>query len=121
MSHMAAVTMGNSLATINTPWSDISVVSPATQANNEDRQLSWGGGSRTIKNNWAAGIGTLEYRLDAGSWTTYTEGGAGFSMTSGQTLAWRMTTSTDITLGNAVVSVNGIAVDTFTIEASGFA
>lgn len=116
----AMMVIAKPLATISATWSDISVVSPATQANNEDRTITWaGGGSRTVTTNWASG-GTLAYRIDGGSWTTYTQGGAGFALSSGQTLAWRLTSSSNINVGSSVVSVGGIIIDTFTMQASGF-
>lgn len=118
--HAAIVAILNSApASIASPWSDIVYASPTTNGTNEDRAISWGGGSRTITNNWAAG-GTLQYRLDSGSWTTYTQGGAGFSMTSGQTLAWKYLDASNINT-NATVYVNGVALDTFAITVTGYA
>ena len=119
--HPLLLFMGTGKASIPSPWADISIVSPATQANNADEQVTWigGAGTRTVKNSWASG-GTLEYRLDAGAWTTYTQGGAGFAITHGQTLAWRMTLSSNQTAVAAAVTVNGALLDTFQISASGF-
>lgn len=118
--HALIAVLGGGLASIASPWADLSIVSPATQANTADEQITWiGGGSRRVLNSWASG-GTLEYRLDAGAWTTYTQGGTGFTMTSGQTLAWRMTLNANQSTVNANVTINGAALDTFSITASGF-
>lgn len=111
---------GLDAAAISAVWSDILVAWPTTNGTNEDRTITWAvGGARTIKNGWATG-GTLEYRINSGTWTTYTQGGAGFSMTSGQTLGWRFTPGGDLGPGDAAVTVNGIALDTFTLQGSGF-
>jgi hypothetical protein len=111
--------LGRAPAAISATWGNLNVTFGAgATANNEDRTITFGSGSRTIKNSWASG-GTLEYRIDSGSWTTYTEGGAGFSLNHNQTLAWRYTGGGNAS-GTAAVTVNGVALDDFTINASGW-
>lgn len=104
-------------ATISATWSDITVASPTTQSTNEDRTISFGGGSRTITCDYA-GTQTLQYRLDSGTWTTYS---SGFSLTSGQTLGWRYQAGDNETPAVSVnVYVAGALLDTFTVRATGF-
>lgn len=116
-----AALSGGSIASVIATWSDITVTFPTTSGTNEDRQINWTGGSpsRTLVNSWNSG-GTLEYRIDAGAWTTYTQGGAGFSVNNGQTVGWRFTPGGNYTAQNAAVRVGGVLVDTFQMSSSGF-
>lgn len=101
---------------VATAWSAITFASPTTQATNEDRAITWSGGARTITNNWTSG-GTLQYRLDSGSYVNYT---AGFSMTSGQTLGWRYQAGGSNINAVSQVSVNGAVLGSFNIIVTGY-
>lgn len=109
-----ATAMAQSTASISAAWSDLAASNPSA-ASNEDRTITWaGGGSRTISVTYG-GNNTLSYRIDSGSWTTFS---AGFSFTSGQTLAWR-TTSEATESTTVTVRVNGVPLDTFAINTTG--
>lgn len=104
-------------ATISAVWSDLAGSSGVPTVNNEDRTISFGGGTRTITRS-GGGVGvTWEYRINSGSWTTYS---SGFSLTSGQTLAWRATYTVNVTVTTVTVAVDGVTLDQFNSEASGF-
>lgn len=104
-------------ATISATWSDITVTSPSTQSTNEDRTISFGGGSRNVTCDYA-GTQTLQYRIDSGSYVTYS---GAFSVTSGQTVGWRYQAGANETPAVSVnVYVAGALLDTFTVRAIGF-
>ncbi len=109
-----ATVTAQSTASISAAWSDLTASWPGN-ATNEDRTITWaGGGSRTVSVTYG-GSNTLSYRIDSGSWVTYS---AGFSFTSGQTLAWR--TTAEVTESTTVtVRVNGVPLDTFAINTVG--
>lgn len=103
-------------AAISAAWTDLAGSVGDPTVNNEDRTITFGGGTRTITK-FGSGIGvTWEYRINSGSWTAYS---AGFSLTSGQTLAWRATYTTNVTT-TITIYVNGVTLDQFNSEASGF-
>lgn len=105
-----------SRAVLASAWSAITFASPTSQGTNEDRAITWGGGARTITTNWASG-GTLEYRLDSGSYVTYS---GGFSMTSGQTLGWRYQAGGSNVNAASQVSVNGVVLASHNIIVTGY-
>lgn len=114
---LALIAAGGVPATISAAWSDITVASPSTQGANEDRTISFGGGLRNVTCSYA-GTQTLGYRIDSGSYVTYS---GGFSLTSGQTLGWRYTASDNESPAVTVnVYVAGVLLDTFTVRAIGF-
>lgn len=120
--HPLIAVMGRTPPTLTGgPWADITVTFPTSSGTNSDLQISWVGasGTRTVKHNWNSG-GTLEYRIDAGTWTTYTQGGSGFTITSGQTVAWRFTPGGNFSAVDTEVRVDGVLLDTFQLSASGF-
>lgn len=92
---LAAVSAAAGLdtATLSAAWSALNDDFGApVGANNEDRTVSWSvGGARNFSCNYA-GIGTLKYRINSGSWTTYA---GAFSLSSGDTLAWQYIASAD--------------------------
>lgn len=96
-------------------WSGISAAFPASTGTNEDRAITWAGGNRTVTADYAGG-GTLSYRINAGSWTTYA---GGFSLASGQTVAWRIGFAGDET-GSVSVSVHSRLLASFPTTATGF-
>jgi hypothetical protein len=107
---------GEDAATLSATWSDLNVAYPPANANNEDRTVSWTvGGSRTIAANYSGSNGTLSYRINSGAWTSYT---AGFSLSSGQTLAWRLVWSAD-EFGAFTVTENGRTLATIDYSATG--
>lgn len=102
-----------------TGWSNISLTSPTTSGTNEDRTLTWSvGGARNISLSYA-GAGLLEYRINSGSWTSYS---GAFSLSSGQTLGFRWTHSSNQSATTATVTdaTRGASLDTFDLTASGF-
>ena len=113
-----AMGMGSLDAASLTPWSDISFNNPTSSGTNEDRTLTWSvGGARNISASGSI-VGSLEYRINSGSWTTYS---GAFSFSSGQTLGWRYSSSTN---QSTSVTVNddtrGAALDTFNLTVTGF-
>jgi len=69
-----------------TPWSDIAISGGTIFGTNEDRTLTWSvGGARNISFAYD-GSGTFQYRINSGSWVSYS---SAFSLSSGQTLGWR--------------------------------
>lgn len=104
-----------------TGWSDVSFSAPTTQGDNEDRTLTWavGPSSRTIS---AVEIGdafmSLYYRINSGSWTIYS---GPFSLTSGQTLAWRIESDANQS-GSVTVrdDTRGADIDTFNSTVTGY-
>lgn len=79
-------------ASLSAGWSNIVLTYPTITGANEDRTISWTkGGARNVSLGFSIGLaGVIEYRLNSGSWTTYS---APFSMSSGDTLGWRYTGS----------------------------
>lgn len=73
-----------------TAWSAIGYSSPSTSGTNEDRTLTFNGPARTINLTYGAGANTLEYRINSGAWTV----GDSLSISSGQTLGFRISGST---------------------------
>lgn len=69
-------------------WADISGSSPVSTT---DETLSGFSGSIDILFAYG-GFATVEYRIDSGSWTTYS---GTFSISNGQTLGWRFTGSAE--------------------------
>lgn len=115
--HAFLMALGQAPASISAGWSDLAGSSGVPTVSNEDRTISFGGGSRTITRS-GGGVGvTWEYRINSGSWTTYS---GGFSLTSGQTLAWRATYTVNVTVTTVTVAVAGVTLDQFNSEASGF-
>lgn len=96
-------------------WSSIGVTYPTNIANNEDRAITWGGGARTITAVSGSG-GTLYYRIDGASWIAYS---SGFSLTSGQTVAWRIQFGGNES-AQTNVYVQGVLLSSFNSSASGF-
>lgn len=104
-------------AAISAAWTDLAGSVGDPTVNNEDRTITFGGGTRTItRSGGGAGV-TWEYRIDSGAWTTYS---GGFSLTSDQTLAWQATYSVNVTVTTVTVAVDGVTLDQFNSEASGF-
>ena len=71
-------------------WDGISLVHPTTAGSTNTATATFSGGSRTITA-VAAGNGTdytLQYNLNGAGLTTYS---TGFSISTGQTLLWRIT------------------------------
>lgn len=103
-------------AALSAAWSDISVSFPPAGGTNEDRTVTWSiGGARTVTASYGGG-GVLAYRIDSGTFTNYA---GGFSLSSGQSLGWRVTFGTN-EVGSVSVSINGEALDSFAANASGF-
>lgn len=87
-------------------------------ANNEDRTLTWAvGGARNISCNYA-GANTLQYRINSGAWTAYA---GAFSLSSGQTLAWKYIASSN---ESGTITPNddtkGSSLASFTYSAAGW-
>lgn len=103
-----------------TGWSDINLVHPTSTGNNEDCTITWSvGGARNITISPSAlSFGTLQYRINSGSWTTYS---GAFSLSSGQTLAWRaFSVSSDQSASHTVTDASrGTALDSFNITKTG--
>ena len=115
-------TIGGAIARlVSGPWADIILTHPTTSGTNGDLQITWTGGAptRTVKNSWASG-GTLEYRINSGSYVTYTQGGSGFTITVGQTVGWRFTPGGNISTASAVVTCAGVQVGSFQMGGSGY-
>jgi hypothetical protein len=113
-----AGSLGLGGASISAPWSDISFSSPTANGSNEDRTIT---GSGTVYEGALGGntIASLEYRINSGSWTSY-PGAGGFSITSGQTLAWRVTSAGGNQSAPANIFVNGNPLDSFQVTVTGF-
>lgn len=107
---------GEDPAVISAAWSDITDTFGPGGVTNEDRTITFIGPARTVT---AASppSGTLAYRIDSGSYVTYS---GGFSLTSGQTLGWRFAGSENLVATPVPVSVNGALLDTFNISATGW-
>jgi len=107
---------GEDAAVLSAAWSSLSANWPTFSQNNEDRTITWSaGGARTIAANYAGG-NNLQYRINSGTWVAYS---AGFSLSSGQTVAWRVLFSTD-EFETVSVTENGRALGSFTVSASGY-
>lgn len=101
-----------------TPWSNISFHKPTSSGTNEDRTLTWSvGGARNISASGSI-MGSLQYRINSGSWTNYS---GAFSLSSGQTLGWRISSvinqSTSVTVND---DTRGAALDTFNLTVTGW-
>lgn len=116
MAIVGSFASGEDAASLSASWSDLNRAYPPTAVNNEDRTVTWTvGGARTITANYSGG-GTLSYRINSGAWTDYT---AGFSLSSSQTLAWRLAFGGDES-GSFTVSENGRSLQTIGYSATGF-
>ena len=73
-----------------TAWSSIGYNGPVTFATNEDRTLTFSGPARTINLSHSL-LNTLAYRINSGAWL----GGTSFSISSGQTLGFRVSGSSN--------------------------
>jgi len=115
----AFAAMGRSLdAASLTGWSNIPLTHPTSSGTNEDRTITWSvGGARNISASYG-GIGTLSYRIDSGSYTTYT---TPFSLSSGQTLGWRYQNGLGDESETVTVTddARGAALDAFFVSKSG--
>ncbi len=116
-----AMLMGLALddAVLSASWSAVADdLGAPLGATNEDRTITWSvGGARDISCNYT-GSETLEYRIDSGSYVTYS---VAFSLTSGQTLGWKYTASANES-GTITVTddTRGASVGTFTYSAGGW-
>lgn len=102
-----------------TGWSGIALVSPTVRSTNEDRTITWSvGGARNISLSTSA-IGSIEYRINSGTYVTYT---APFSLSSGQTLGWRYTNPAMNETDSATVadSTRGSSIATFAVSSTGY-
>lgn len=102
-----------------TGWSDISLVHPTTSGTNEDRTITWSvGGARNISLSGVTGGYALSYRINSGSYVTYS---TAFSLSSGQTLGWRVQSAT--VDASDILTVNddtrGSAIDSFNVTKTG--
>lgn len=108
---------GKGQAVISGAWSDLAGTVGVPTVSNEDRTITFSGGARTVtRSGGGAGV-TWEYRINSGAWTAYS---GGFSLTSGQTLGWQATYTVNVTVTTVTVAVDGVTLDQFTSEASGF-
>ena len=110
---------GGGASSLSSAFSDITATSPATTSSESgDRTVTFtGGGSRTI-NGSSPGSGVLQYRVDSGSWLTY----SAFTVTSGQTIGFRVNeiesnAATTITVTDAS---RGATLGTFNYTATGY-
>lgn len=104
--------------TLSASWSSIGYAAPTTFATNEDRTLTFNGPARTINLSHSL-VNTLNYRINSGSWTS----GVSFSISSGQTLGFRVSgnsnesfttvTVQDGSRGNATIGTFGAVVAGF--------
>ncbi|ANP44466.1 hypothetical protein [Candidatus Viadribacter manganicus] len=103
-------------AAISAAWSAISVAWPAVTSTNEDRAITWAGalGSRTVVAEYS-GSGTISYRVNGGAWTV----GPSVSITSGQTVGWRIQFAGSENLA-VPVKVDSVLLTSFQAIATGF-
>lgn len=100
-----------------TPWSDIAAASPAINATNEDRAITWsGGGSRTV---------TFGVALSGGDVGARKNGAGGYassqSITSGETIGFRYRPVGNNQSSTPVsVYVDGVLLETFNVSATGY-
>ena len=83
--------VGLDAAALSASWSGVTDdFGGGAGATNEDRTITWTrGGARNFSANYSGG-NTLEYRINSGSWVTYS---TAFAVTSGQTVGWKYTAS----------------------------
>jgi hypothetical protein len=110
---------GLDAASISAGWDDINIAFPSTDLANANVTVTWvRGGARNFSMTFS---GPFQYRINSGSYTTYT---VPFSVSSGNTLNFRVTgvttnegplpvTIRDDARGSAIV-------DTFSYAASGY-
>lgn len=118
----AAAAGGLSAIALSATWDDISFSAPTTtSADNGDRTLTFTGAARDISASVTGDSlsGGLEYRIDGGSWATYS---TAFSVTSGQTVGWRINSYpvNSVSTVNVSDASRGVPLDSFTVTISGF-
>jgi|688.fasta_scaffold00779_34 hypothetical protein len=103
-------------ASISSAWSAIDLVYTTVNGTNEDRTITWtGGGTRNI-DYAGASFGTFEYRIDSGSWLSYS---SPFALSSGQTVGWRYTPTGDESV-TIEVNVDSVLLTSFGVSATGY-
>lgn len=98
-------------------WDGISYSSPTTFATNLDRTLTFNGPARTINLSHSL-ENTLNYRINSGSWIA----GTSFSISSGQTLGFRVSgDANEVSFVNVNDGSRGNAlIQTFVVAVTGF-
>lgn len=107
---------GLSAVSLSATWSDVVFASPTITGTNEDRTLTFTGAARNIEAVTTGDEVGVEYRINSGSWVSYT---TAFSVSSTQTVGWRITSalpaSATITVRDAS---RGVDIDAFDVAVS---